>query len=158
MEISTPTAMTPCDPLETQTLCSGNVRGQPPPPSRGGMRESRPCLPLPWEWNAHRGSSSSGWGVGRPSPAHGGGEAATGPSAGMSVHASFQEQQQQQKTSGAILASLLQVRTVDQFPGWNYVDFSPRFSYSSSPKTAMWSCCISALASARVQASRSPGC
>lgn len=66
MEISTPTAMTPCDPLETQTLCSGNVRGQPPPPSRGGMRESRPCLPLPWEWNAHRGSSSSGRGSAGP--------------------------------------------------------------------------------------------
>lgn len=69
-----------------------------------------------------------GEGGGTPSPAHGGGEAATGPSAGISVHASFQEQQQQQqKNSGAILASLLQARTVDQFPGRKYVDFSPPF-------------------------------
>ena len=39
LEISTPPAVTPSDPLETQTLCSGSVRGQPPPPSRGGGEE-----------------------------------------------------------------------------------------------------------------------
>ncbi|KAI4581169.1 hypothetical protein MJG53_010711 [Ovis ammon polii x Ovis aries] len=38
-----------------------------------------------------------------------------------------EQQQQQQENSGAILASLLQVRTVDQFPGRKYVDFSPPF-------------------------------
>ena len=66
LKISTPPTVTPSDPLETQTLCSGSVRGQHPPPSRGGTRDSRPCLPLPWEWNAHRGSSSSGRGSAGP--------------------------------------------------------------------------------------------
>lgn len=60
--ISHPTAMTSCDPLGTQTLCGGSgirwsASSSTPARSRGG---SRPCTPLPWEWNAHRGSSSSG--------------------------------------------------------------------------------------------------
>lgn len=65
-EIPTPPAMTPCDPVGTQTLCSGSVRGQPPPPSRGGRGRADPVSPLPWEWNAHTGSSSSGRGAAVP--------------------------------------------------------------------------------------------
>ena len=110
--------MTPCDPVGTQTLCSGSVRGQPPPPSRRDGGEQTLGM------ECTQGFLLFGEGGGRPGPAHGGGEAATGPLAGISAHASFQEQHQQ-KTSGAILASVLEVRTVDQFPGWNYMDFSP---------------------------------
>ena len=38
----TPPPMTPCDPVGTQTLCSGSVRGQPPPPSRRGRGRADP--------------------------------------------------------------------------------------------------------------------
>lgn len=105
--------MTPCDPVGTQTLqweclrsASSSIEA-----GEGGERTVSPRGP--------------GNGMHTGDPALRGGEAATGLSAGISAHASFQEQHHQQKTSGAILASLLEVRTVDQFPGWNYMDFSP---------------------------------
>lgn len=117
--------MTPCDPLGTQTLAVG-VSVVSLLLHQGEERGvADPCLPGPGN-GMHTGFLSSSGGGGTPSPAHGEGRRLQALRAGISVHASFQEQQQQQQeNSGAILASLLQVRTADQFPGRKHVDFSP---------------------------------
>lgn len=150
--------MTPCDPLGTQTLCSGSVRGQPPPPPRRGTREGRPCLPLPWEWNAHRGSSSSGRGAAPPAQRMGEGRRLQALRLEfLFMPLSRNNSNNNKKTLEQFwLPSYKSGQLTSSQGGSTWTSAPP--SYSSSPKTAMWSCCVSALASARVPASRSPGC